>query len=329
MQAKIVCVVVLAVSVATVAALSDVETLEAPGTGFLKADEKIVIGESMGWTGGSIAMGGSFLSTSGSFSMGGGRRLLQSDGNATAGATQTVIETLLELGSMIEDHSATYVKKQIMKRSKQKCVDSLQTVKMVMGDNVPDGFVEKLNQQMASICDNLPAESKPPCCPSHNQTDIDEVTQMMNITTSAETLAVLQARLDELSVAPTCDANLCWLDSETKYVGSSNSQISIQVAGETNYFKGKVQASVTKAGLCIKTRNAAAPLACTRHKICDNLEMDVTKVCTASDLNDCGWKNPSNGPTDNENKEDITTDVWEEAFSDKAGVLTSMVCTSA
>ena len=78
-------------------------------------------------------------------------------------------------------------------------------------------------------------------------------------------------------------------------VGSSNSQITIQVAGETNCerrsrvplfadtalltdFKGKVQASVTKAGLCIKTRNAAAPLACTRHKICDNLEMDVTKV---------------------------------------------------
>ena len=81
-------------------------------------------------------MGGSFLSTSGSFSMGGGRRLLQSDGNATAENTQTVIETLLELGSMIEDHSATYVKKQVMKRSKQKCVDSLQTIKMVMGDDV-------------------------------------------------------------------------------------------------------------------------------------------------------------------------------------------------
>ena len=41
------CVVVLAVSVATAAALSDVEILEAPGTGFLKADEKTVIGESM------------------------------------------------------------------------------------------------------------------------------------------------------------------------------------------------------------------------------------------------------------------------------------------
>jgi len=234
---------------------------------------------------------------------------------------------------MIEDHNSNHVKTMIMQKDTQKCVDSLQTVKMAMGDDVPDGYVESLNEQMASICDNLPAESKPPCCPVRNQTDIDEVTQMMNNTTNttdAESLAGLQARLDELyAEAPTCDANLCWLDSETKKVGSSNSQISIQVAGETNYFKGKVQADVTKAGLCIKTRNAAAPLACTRHKICDNLEMDVTKVCTASDLNDCGWKNPSNGPTDNENKEDITTDVWEEAFSDKAGVLTSMVCTSA
>ena len=43
-------------------------------------------------------------------------------------------------------------------------------------------------------------------------------------------------------------------------------------------FKGTVEASITKAGLCIKTRNAAAPLACTRHKICDNLEMDIKKV---------------------------------------------------
>jgi len=355
MQAKIVCVVVLAVSVATVAALSDVETLEAPGTGFLKADEKIVIGESMGWSGGSIAMGGSFLSTSGSFSMGGGRRLLTTSSqrmskgkrnnnrgyeepdeddiaaaNATTGAIQGVIETLLEMGSMIEDHNNNQVKTMVMKKDTQKCVDSLQTIKMAMGDDVPDGFVESLNQQMASICDDLPAESKPPCCPVRNQTVIDEVTQMMHINTDAEILAALQARLDELYAAtPTCDANLCWLESETKEVGSSNSQISIQVAGETNYFKGKVQASVTKAGLCIKTRNAAAPLACTRHKICDNLEMDVTKVCTASDLNDCGWKAPSNGPTTSENKEDITTDVWEEAFSDKAGVLTSMVCTSA
>jgi len=274
-------------------------------------------------------MGGSFLSTSGSFSMGGGRRLLQSDGNATAENTQTVIETLLELGSMIEDHSANYVKKQIMKRSNQKCVDSLQTVKMVMGDDVPDGFVEKVNQQMASICDDLPAESKPACCPSHNQTDIDEIQQIMNITTSAETHAVLQARLDELSGAPTCDANLCWLESETKKVGSWKSQISIQVAGETNYFKGKVKASVTKAGLCIKTRNAAAPLACTRHKICDNLDIEIKKVCTASDLNDCGWKKPNHGPTDSDSKQDITTPKWEQAMSDKAGVLLSMVCTSA
>jgi len=81
---------------------------------------------------------------------------------------------------------------------------------------VPDGFVEKLNQQMASICDDLPAESKPACCPARNQTVIDEVTQMMHITTDAETLAGLQARLDELYAAtPTCDANLCWLESET------------------------------------------------------------------------------------------------------------------
>ena len=76
--------------------------------------------------------------------------------------------------------------------------------------------MESLNQQMASICDDLPAESKPPCCPSRNQTVIDEVTQMMHINTDAEILAALQARLDELYAAtPTCDANLCWLEGET------------------------------------------------------------------------------------------------------------------
>jgi hypothetical protein len=327
MQAKFLCVVALVVSLATAAALSEIEVLEAPGTGFLKSDERLVLGESMGWNGGSIAMGGSFLSTSGSFSMG-GRRLLNVEGNATAEETQTVIETLLELGSMIENHSANYVKKQIMGRSKQNCVDSLQTVKMVMGDDVPDGFVDKMNREMSAICDSLAADEKPACCPTHNQTDIDEVNTLMEVSSNPDTLAVLQARLDELSGAPTCDANLCWLDSETKKVGSWNT-ISIQVAGETNYFKGSVQASVTKAGLCIKTRNAAAPLACTRHKICDGLEIELKKVCTASDINDCGWKTPVDGPTDNANKEDITTPKWQQAMEDKAGVLTSMVCTSA
>jgi hypothetical protein len=303
-------VVALVVSLATAAALSEIEVLEAPGTGFLKSDERLVLGESMGWNGGSIAMGGSFLSTSGSFSMG-GRRLLNVEGNATAEETQTVIETLLELGSMIENHSANYVKKQIMGRSNQNCVDSLQTVKMVMGDDVPDGFVDKMDREMSAICDSLAADEKPACCPTHNQTDMSG-----------------PFVLDELSGAPTCDANLCWLDSETKKVGSWNT-ISIQVAGETNYFKGSVQASVTKAGLCIKTRNAAAPLACTRHKICDGLEMEMKRVCTASDINDCGWKTPVDGPTDNANKEDITTPKWQQAMEDKAGVLTSMVCTSA
>jgi hypothetical protein len=242
-------------------------------------------------------------------------------------ATSDKARTLLELGELINNHEAEEVKKQVLGRNQIQCVDSTIAVKAVMGDTVPEGWDAKLIPMITDICDGIPAGSKPDCCPSRNQDEIDEVTTMIADATHNGTKAALEVRLAQLDGDPTCDANLCWQPMAEKKIGNNN-YVAIQIDGETNYFKGDVKAKVTKTNICIKTRNPLNPLQCERYKICDSLEYTIEKVCTANDINDCGWKKPVYEPTTKSSKVDISTDAWTKGIEDKASVLTGMVCGS-
>jgi len=323
--------------------------------------EGVRVSAKTGWSSsGGVGIGGNEVmsfSTGGSFSLGGGERLGERSGDVTTSgdgdgdgdggefddsldtdaeeakavekteATSNKARTLLELGDLIENHESDSVTDQILGRNNIKCIDSTIAVKSVMGDTVPEGWDEKLIPMITEICDGIPAGSKPDCCPSRNQEEIDEVTQMIASATHNETKEALEVRLAELDGDPTCDANLCWQPMAEKKIGNNN-YVAIQINGETNYFKGDVKAKVTKTNICIKTRNVLNPLQCERYKICDSLEYTIEKVCTSTDINDCGWKKPVYQATTSSSKVDISTDAWTQGISDKASVLTGMVCGS-
>jgi len=277
----------LLVALASVAAVSDVETLQESA------------GETVGLFGSS---GSASLAT---FDWTAGEEELGESAGTTAH-----LSNMITVGGYLEstagDMQLIHGNKGTAGAGDDICWDSIETAKTHFSAGTTKTDLEnKMNAITRMICkDGFDSTNRPSCCPSDP-----------NSTTAVPTCDATLCFLKQQSNG----------NGKDELFGKNSNIGPITVGTATKWIQGDVTIELKKASVCLKTGISDKPLECHSEKKCEISSLDIEKVCEESSYSSCtgnAWK----GTGTNGQNVDISTTAWTDAKKEKAKVLTGYMC---